>query len=261
MININEIVPFSGWLVRRFYNSDVSSSFTMDYAKHRISLSTVQRAILTVGAAAISLLNPYRGDMIACLAETTGTDALSYCHRQMLATSEGCRILAEKPRISSSTVDFSALKRLPAGTLGKIYYDFLEVNNVSPDSRTMVKFVQDTELAYVMQRYRETHDIYHAILLMPTTMLGEVSVKWIEALQLRLPMCLNGAIFGAFRLHPRQRKLYLDHYLPWAINTGIKAKFLLGIYFEERWEQPLVDFHRELNIVPLISMENIYNDM
>lgn len=100
----------------------------MDYAKHRISLSTVQRAILTVGAAAISLLNPYRGDMIACLAETTGTDALSYCHRQMLATSEGCRILAEKPRISSSTVDFSALKRLPAGTLGKIYYDFLEVN-------------------------------------------------------------------------------------------------------------------------------------
>lgn len=74
---------------------------------------------------------------------------------------------------------------------------------MSPDSRPAVKFVEDTELAYVMQRYRETHDIFHAMLLMPTTMLGEVSVKWIEALQLRLPMCMSGAIFGAYRLRPR----------------------------------------------------------
>lgn len=74
---------------------------------------------------------------------------------------------------------------------------------MSPDTRPAVRFVEDTELAYVMQRYRETHDIYHALLLMPTTMLGEVTVKWVEALQLRLPMCLSGAIFGAFRLRPR----------------------------------------------------------
>ncbi|OAD59556.1 hypothetical protein WN48_08664 [Eufriesea mexicana] len=233
----------------------------MDYAKHRIPLSPLQRVILTAGAAAISFMNPFRGDMIACLAETTGTNALSYCYRQMLSTSEGCRILAEKPRISSSTIDFSALKRLPAGTLGRTYYEFLDVNNVSPDSRTAVRFIEDTELAYVMQRYRETHDIYHALFMMPTTMLGEVSVKWIEALQLHLPMCLSGAIFGAYRLRPRQRKLYLEHHLPWAINTGLRAKFLLGIYFEERWEQPLVDFHRDINIVPLISTENVYNEM
>lgn len=81
--------------------------------------------------------------------------------------------------------------------------DIAVLQNVSPDSRPPVKFVEDTELAYVMQRYRETHDIFHAVLLMPTTMLGEVSVKWIEALQLRLPMCLGGAIFGAYRLRPR----------------------------------------------------------
>ncbi|XP_043522804.1 ubiquinone biosynthesis protein COQ4 homolog, mitochondrial-like isoform X2 [Frieseomelitta varia] len=246
----------SGWLVRRMSsNAGCWPSFATEYARHRVPLSPVQRAILAAGAAAISLADPFRGDMIACLAETTGTDALSYCRQKMLATSEGSRILAEKPRISSSTVDFSALKRLPPGTLGRIYCDFLDINNVSPDSRTAVRFVEDTELAYVMQRYRETHDIYHALLLMPTTMLGEVSVKWIEAVQLRLPMCFSGAIFGAFRLRPRQRKLYVEHYLPWAINTAVEAKFLLGIYFEERWEQPLDDFHREANIVPLVSLK------
>lgn len=93
----------------------------------------MQRAILAAGAAAISFVDPFRGDMIACLAETTGTDALSYCHRKMLATSEGSRILARKPRISSSTIDFSALRRLPQGTLGRIYCDFLDVNVSSFD--------------------------------------------------------------------------------------------------------------------------------
>ncbi|XP_076248701.1 UDP-sugar transporter sqv-7 [Calliopsis andreniformis] len=240
----------SGSSVRSFSSG---AAFSQEYATLRVSLSPIQRAILTAGAAAISLTNPHRGDMIACLGETTGANALSYCHQQMLATAEGRRILDEKPRIFSSTVDLDALKCLPEGTVGRTYREFLDVNNVSPDSRPPVRFVEDTELAYVMQRYRETHDIYHAVLLMPTTMLGEVTVKWIEALQLRLPMCLSGAIFGAYRLRPRQRKLYLQHHLPWAIKTGKSAKFLLGIYFEERWEQPLSDFHREMNIVPLTS--------
>ncbi|XP_025991441.1 ubiquinone biosynthesis protein COQ4 homolog, mitochondrial [Solenopsis invicta] len=227
-------------------------AYLEDYAKHHVSLSSLQRVLLTMGSAAISLANPFRGDMIACFGETTGTNALVYCHRQMKNTSEGQRILLQKPRVNTSTIDLSYLKDLPPGTVGRTYRDFLDDNKVSPDDRTAVQFVDDIELAYVMQRYREVHDIFHAMLLMPTTMLGEVSVKWVEALQIRLPMCLAGAIFGASRLRPRQRQLYLDHFLPWSINVGLNAKFLLGIYFEERWEQSLDDFHREMNIVRLI---------
>lgn len=183
--------------------------------------------LLTVGSSAISLANPFRGDMIACLAETTGTKALVHCHRQMKSTNEGQRILAQKPRINMSTIDLSYLKSLPEGTVGRTYHDFLDNNvrinfikrkelvkqyflseqctlqKVSPDDREQVQFVDDIELAYVMQRYRETHDIFHAMLLMPTTMLGEVTVKWIEALQMRLPMCITAAIFGASRLRSR----------------------------------------------------------
>lgn len=35
------------------------------------------------------------------------------------------------------------------------------------------KFVDDEELAYVIQRYREVHDLMHTLLGMPTNMLGE----------------------------------------------------------------------------------------
>lgn len=36
-----------------------------------------------------------------------------------------------------------------------------------------VQFVDDVELAYVVQRYREAHDLVHTILQMPTHMLGK----------------------------------------------------------------------------------------
>ena len=64
-------------------------------------------------------------------------------------------------------------------------------------------FVDDVNLAYVAQRYREVHDLFHVLLDMPTTMLGEVTVKWVEAFQTRLPMAATGGLFGAVRLKPK----------------------------------------------------------
>ncbi len=46
---------------------------------------------------------------------------------------------------------------------------------------------------------RENHDVVHAILDMPTDMVGEVMVKWVEGLQTGLPMCIGGAILGPLR--------------------------------------------------------------
>ena len=42
------------------------------------------------------------------------------------------------------------------------------LQDVTPDSRRDVVFVDDTDLAYVMQRYREVHDLMHTLLGMPT---------------------------------------------------------------------------------------------
>ena len=66
-----------------------------------------------------------------------------------------------------------------------------------------VHFVDDPDLAYVMTRYRESHDLVHALLGMPTHMLGEVTIKVVEGLQTGLPMCVTGGLFGALRLLPK----------------------------------------------------------
>ncbi|XP_066250822.1 ubiquinone biosynthesis protein COQ4 homolog, mitochondrial [Euwallacea similis] len=229
-----------------------TASFEEDFERFHCSINPFQRSLLTVGSATLSLLNPYRGDLIACLGETTGENALKYMKFRMEQSREGRQILQEQPRINTSTVQMNYLKHLPEDTLGYTYHKFLEKNGVTPDSRSLVQFVDDVELAYVMQRYREVHDLIHTILQMPTNMLGEVTVKWVEALQFKLPMCIGGAIFGAVRLKTKHRQLYLKHYLPWAVKTGTNADFLLNIYFEKRWEQKLSEFYEEVNIEPLV---------
>ena len=114
----------SGKLMRRY----ASDGFIEDFSKHHVQLSRLQRTVLTAGAAALSLADPFRADMIACLGETTGGSALSHCLHRMRSSNEGQRILDERPRINTNTVDFSKLRDLPNGTLGKTYHNFLEVN-------------------------------------------------------------------------------------------------------------------------------------
>lgn len=48
------------------------TDFEDEYQKHHIPINFFQRSLLTIGSAAVSILDPHRGDMIACLGETTG---------------------------------------------------------------------------------------------------------------------------------------------------------------------------------------------
>ena len=66
--------------------------------------------------------------MIACLGETTGETALEAIYQTMQTSSEGQRILSQKPRINSKTVDMEYLKTLPEDTFGRAYITFLEDN-------------------------------------------------------------------------------------------------------------------------------------
>ncbi|CAO1316170.1 unnamed protein product [Diamesa tonsa] len=232
--------------LRRF-----SILMTMMLEFNQIKVSDFQKVLLSAGSSIAALLDPRRQDMIACLGETTGEKALEKILDQMKQTEEGRSILKEKPRINTKTVNLAELKQLPEDTFGYHYYKFLEDNQVTPDSRLEVRFMENPELGYVMTRYRETHDLVHTILGMPTNMLGEVAVKWVEAINTGLPMCYGGAVFGAVRLKTKQRQMYKKYYLPWAIKTGKELKPLLPVYWENRWSQNIDDLRKELNISKL----------
>lgn len=69
--------------------------------------------------------------MIACLGETTGLAALESIHQTMIASGEGARILATKPRINSRTIDLNALDNLAENTFGYHYKQFLITNVIN----------------------------------------------------------------------------------------------------------------------------------
>ncbi|XP_006835046.1 PREDICTED: ubiquinone biosynthesis protein COQ4 homolog, mitochondrial [Chrysochloris asiatica] len=220
------------------------------YPDH-IPTSLLQKVLLTAGSAGMALYNPYRHDMVAVLGETTGHRALEALRDQMRRDPEGAQILQERPRISLSTLDLNKLESLPEGSFGREYLRFLDMNSVSPDTRAPTRFVDDEELAYVIQRYREVHDMVHTLLGMPTNILGEIVVKWFEAVQTGLPMCILGALFGPIRLSAKNLKVLVSELIPWAVQNGHRAPCVLNLYYERRWEQPLRALQEELGITPM----------
>jgi len=189
--------------------------------------------------------------MIAALGETTGELFLRRMRNRMLVDRVGRSILRDKPVISSNTINISLLRTYPDSTLGREYVRFLDDNNVSPDTRCKVQYVDDPELAYVMQRYRETHDFFHTLTGLPTTVEAELALKYFELAQTGLPMTMLSAIVGPLALSSQQRHLLYTRLVPWAYQCGAGAKFLLNIRFEEHFQTPLSELQKECNIYPI----------
>jgi len=77
--------------------------------------------------------------MVAALGEATASPYfINKLRDTMLLDATGRRILRDKPRITSTTLDIDALRKLPENTLGHEYARWLEIEGVSPDTRAAV---------------------------------------------------------------------------------------------------------------------------
>ncbi|KAH9481191.1 Ubiquinone biosynthesis protein [Psilocybe cubensis] len=225
----------------------ISSATKPAYEGH-IPLSWFENAFLAVGSAFVSLADPRRGDMIAALGETTAGPSLPRLRDRMLASPEGRKVLKDRPRVNSSTVDMNKLAQYPEGSFGRAYVTWLERCGVTPDTRAPVKYIDDPELAYVMQRYRECHDFYHCICNLPVNVESELALKYFEFANLGLPMTAISALFGPLRLTAQKRSRLFSEYVPWALKCGGSAQSLITVYWEKRWSENIEDMKKEFGI-------------
>lgn len=174
----------------------------------------------------------------------------------MLADPTGRRILRERPRITSATVPLAYLRRLPANSVGRAYGDWLDREGVTPDTRSAVQYIDDEECAYVMQRYRECHDFYHAVTGLPIIIEGEIAVKAFEFANTLLPMT-GLSLFAYARLKKEERERFWRIYLPWAVRNGIKSREMLTVYWEELLERDVEEVRRELGIEKPLDLREI----
>ncbi|KAM0249625.1 hypothetical protein ACHAP5_002751 [Fusarium lateritium] len=205
----------------------------------------------------MSFFNPYRHDLIAATGEATATPYFIYRLRDaMLADPTGRRILRARPRISSKTMSLDALRALPENTVGRAYVGWLDREGVSPDTRSAVRYIDNEECAYVMQRYRECHDFYHALTGLPVVREGEVALKAFEFANTLLPMT-GLSIFAAATMKRSERQRFASTYLPWALKNGARGKEVINVFWEERLEDDVNDLRQELGIEQPPDMRDV----
>ncbi|OBA21625.1 Coq4-domain-containing protein [Metschnikowia bicuspidata var. bicuspidata NRRL YB-4993] len=219
-----------------------------DYPGH-VPLYNIEKLLMFAGSGVGSYFHPERNENIVALGESTAIrPVLKRLQRQMLSDPVGREILRERPRITSTSLDLLHLRSLPDNTIGKTYVKWLDREGVSPDTRVAVRYIDDDELAYIYQRYRECHDFYHTITGLPIIIEGEIAVKVLEFMNMGILMPGLGALAAPFRLKKAQRERLYNIYYPWAFKSGLNSKPLINVYWEKLLENDIDEFRENIGI-------------
>ncbi len=216
----------------------------------RNGLTVLGRAALAVTSAGIALRNPRRADMVGVLSEAVAGPALSRLTSRVRASDAGVLLAARAPARFPED-GLNVLRDLPSNSLGARYVDFMDDHGFEPDERTKVRpeLVPDEDEAWVLQRYRDVHDLWHVLADVPTSLLGELALKWFEAVHTGgLAGPALGAAVAPLRLKPDERYCLLRELVPWALSAGTSCVDLMGIRYEDHLHRDIDELREDWRI-------------
>jgi ubiquinone biosynthesis protein COQ4 len=103
-------------------------------------------------------------------------------HRLLFAfrrTESGTRLLRDRPDILPILADRPTLRALPEGSFGRAYLAFVESEGITPEgikSASQGITPRTGAFAFLNQRMRDTHDLWHAATGFKGDVLGEASL-------------------------------------------------------------------------------------
>jgi ubiquinone biosynthesis protein Coq4 len=159
----------------------------------------------------------------------------------------GKKLFDEKRTIDSSNVDLHAFAALPSGTLGHAYATFMLNHGLTPNVFDgPPEDVRDPRAAFVIQRMRQTHDLWHVVTNCETDPSGEIALQAFTFAQVKAPSSAILAIMGTLRSTRYTRKVWRDALdLYW---RGRQAQPLVLFPWEDHWTTPLADVRRMLGL-------------
>jgi ubiquinone biosynthesis protein COQ4 len=201
------------------------------------------RLWLGLSAGARLLANPRDTQQVFLLAAAVDRDTLLRNHARMQSTERGRALLKKRPRIDRSGVDYDALRALPEDTLGGAYARMLTRENLDPDLFQAPPGLP-VDLAFVAQRIRQTHDLWHVLTGLGTDIASEVALQAFTEEQIHSKTAKLITTFGTLaygRRFPHMRALSRKYR-----ELGRRAVYLLEVPWEELWEQKLDDVRARL---------------
>jgi ubiquinone biosynthesis protein Coq4 len=154
--------------------------------------------------------------------------------------------LREQPRLGR--VDVAALSRLPEGTLGRAYADFLTRNGLDP-TVLPVREARDA-VSYANAHIFETHDVWHVVTGFGPEVEGELGLQAFYLAQMPNPMAfailmaglMNTAFFAFDTCATRLTQVSRG----WVL--GRRAKKLFGTDWKALWARPLAEVRTSLGV-------------
>lgn len=212
-----------------------------------LSLSPVARWRRALGALAKVLANPERTDQVLEFSVHANAGSLARRIDRFFGDPRGRRLYEERRAIDSKTIDLDRLGRLPEGTLGRAYADFLRSRGLTPEVFDGApSHVSDPRAAYVVQRMRQTHDLWHVVTGYATDAASEIALQAFTFAQVRAPSALILATAGALR--GARQAPGLPREAVAAFRAGRRAQKLAMFPWEDHWETPLAEVRAMLGI-------------
>ena len=159
----------------------------------------------------------------------------------------GARLYAEGRALDSKTIDLDRLAALPAGTLGHAYARFMKSHGLTPDVFDGPPAdVREPRAAYVIQRVRQTHDLWHVVTNAETDPAGEVALQAFTFAHLHAPSSGILAVLGTLRGVRESRQIVRD--VVEMYRMGLRARRLAVFAWEDHWETPITEVRRLLGL-------------
>jgi len=192
-------------------------------------------------------------------------------YERLMRTDDGAEMVRNRTAYPALFTDYDALRALPDGTLGREYVRQLDERGIHPRELSRLTDIayEDYEFspvhAYVRDRVREAHDLYHTLTGYGVDVAGEAGVLAFTLAQtgnkgwalLVLLNTLSGVVAGRFDGLVVAIKGY---------RRGRRARFLAAV---QDWDRllrtPLEDARAELAITPMdpyrpIALEELFQN-
>ncbi len=211
------------------------------------SLSPVTRWTKALRALSRVMANPDETDQVLLFSNYANAGTMGKRIERFFADPRGARLYAEHRAIDSHTVDLEAFAALPAGTLGHAYASFLRSRGFTPDVfEGPPPNVSDPRTSYLIQRVRQTHDLWHVVTGHDTNPAGEVALQAFTFAQLHAPSTFILSTMGTLR--GLREKPTLPRDVIAAFLTGRRAGSLITFPWEDHWATPLTEVRAMLGL-------------
>jgi ubiquinone biosynthesis protein COQ4 len=210
-------------------------------------LPTLVRWRRALRALARVMMNPEETDQVLVFSNLANAGQRDERLHLFYDDARGEQLFREKRTIDSHTVDLDALAALPVGTLGHAYATFMRAHGLTPDVFDgRPDDVRDDRAAYVIQRMRQTHDLWHVVTNAETDPVGEVALQAFTYAQVHAPSSGILAALGTLRSLRYTREVVRDVIAMYRL--GAHAEKLVLFPWEDHWATPLADVRRLLGL-------------